>query len=252
MIIDFAKYSSVRIGPVCEVLCLHESVQTDHLVLGGCNNILLSSSPPPLCVLGEEFAFINKLDVCKEGVLLEVGAATKGRQLFTYARRENLGGLEFLAHIPGQMGGIIKMNAGLKKHEIGPYVRTINDDFIPTFSYRGSDILGIIYKAQIFLPFGFDENLALHLGNIRKNQPKGPSFGSIFKNPKDDFAGRLIDFVGLKGARRGGAMISEKHANFLINTGNASFDDAIYLIELIKKRVFDSCGVRLDEEVKII
>ncbi|EDP4713335.1 UDP-N-acetylmuramate dehydrogenase, partial [Campylobacter jejuni] len=80
----------------------------------------------------------------------------------------------------------------------------------------------------------------------------GASFGSIFKNPKNDFAGRLIEAVGLKGFSKGDAMLSDKHANFLINKKNASFEDAFFLIELARKKVFEEFGINLENEVIII
>ena len=84
------------------------------------------------------------------------------------------------------------------------------------------------------------------------SQPQGNSFGSVFKNPRSVSAGRLIEECALKGKRQGGAIISNKHANFILNTSNASFGDVLYLIQLMEKEVYKKFKVRLEREVKII
>ena len=95
--------------------------------------------------------------------------------------------------------------------------------------------------------------MADFLKKRKETQPlEFPSAGSIFKNPPGDFAGRLIEKAGLKGARMGGAMISEKHANFIVNTGNASSKDILALIDLAKKRVREDFGVGLELEIQVV
>ena len=88
--------------------------------------------------------------------------------------------------------------------------------------------------------------------NLRTNQPHEPSAGSAFKNPKGDYAGRLIETVGLKGKRNGDMQWSEIHANFLVNLGEGSFEEAKYLIDLAKEKIFKECGVALQEEIKLL
>ncbi|HQN01706.1 MAG TPA: UDP-N-acetylenolpyruvoylglucosamine reductase, partial [Candidatus Hydrogenedentes bacterium] len=85
-----------------------------------------------------------------------------------------------------------------------------------------------------------------------ETQPQGWCCGSVFKNPPDNHAGRLIESCGLKGTRQGGAVISEKHANFIMNEDNASFEDVLGLIQLVKDTVYTRFGIRLEEEVRII
>jgi UDP-N-acetylmuramate dehydrogenase len=87
---------------------------------------------------------------------------------------------------------------------------------------------------------------------LRNNQPKEPSAGSAFKNPQDDYAGRLIEAVGLKGYRYGDMEFSNLHSNFLVNLGNGSFEEAIHLLKLAKKRVADEFGITLEEEIKLL
>lgn len=251
MIIDFAKFSSIRIGPVCELLTLTKASQIDAFIIGGANNLLLSPSPPKLCKLGKNFDYIKILDKDKDFLYFSAGAATSSKGLFNFAKQNNLKGFEFLAHLPGELGGLLKMNAGLKGSHISEHLISANDKSF-SFSYRYSNIDEIIFKACFKLAFGFDDELCKDLAKLRQNQPKGPSFGSIFKNPPNAFAGYLIEKAGLKGFKKGAMMISPKHANFLINTGKGSFSEAIYLIKLAKKTVKESFGVELEEEVIII
>ena len=91
-----------------------------------------------------------------------------------------------------------------------------------------------------------------NIRKLRDNQPKDPSAGSAFKNPPGDYAGRLIEAVGLKGVRRGDMAFSNIHANFLVNLGKGRFDDAIYLINLAKERVYKEFNIVLKEEIKIV
>ena len=91
-----------------------------------------------------------------------------------------------------------------------------------------------------------------YIDRRKATQPEGHSCGSVFKNPKDQHAGRLIEACGLKGTRRGGAVISALHANFILNEGSASFDDIVWLVALCKEHVRDRFGVELEEEVRII
>ena len=107
-------------------------------------------------------------------------------------------------------------------------------------------------KVRLNLEYGFSQKLKDELIKLRANQPKEPSAGSAFKNPKGDYAGRLIEAVGLKGYQIGGMAWSNVHSNFLVNLGDGTFDEAIELIELAKKRVYQKFGIVLEEEVQII
>ena len=106
--------------------------------------------------------------------------------------------------------------------------------------------------AEFKISRGFDVSLAADFAAKRANQPKGASFGSCFKNPPNDAAGRLIEAAGLKGYRVGGAKFSEQHANFIINFGGASFEDVIALINLAQSRVFEEFGIELETEVVVL
>lgn len=258
MIIDFAKYSSVRIGGAFEVKVLDEKHEFSGFIIGGANNLLVSNTPKTLGILGKKFDFIEILEQNAEFMILEIGCATKSSTIHHFCKEQNLTGFEFLRKIPGLMGGLLKMNAGLKDECISRHLLSINlakNELLKeqiAFDYRFCSINEPMFSAKFKLNFGFDSKKDETLKMARDNQPSGASFGSIFKNPNGDFAGRLIEAVGLKGFVKGGAMISDKHANFLINIKNASFEDAIFLIELAEKRVFDEFGIQLKREVVVI
>lgn len=251
--IDFSKLSSVKIGGVFDVQILHANSDFNGIVIGGANNILISPNPPKLGILSDEFNFIRL-----NGDLLTIGAACKSAKIYNFAKRENIAGFEFLRNIPGTLGGLITMNAGLAGFEISNNLINVKTKFgifdkkDLNFSYRKSEIQGVILEAAFKISRGFDAALSDEIFAKRKNQPKHATFGSVFKNPKGDFAGRLIEAAGLKGFQIGAAKFSEIHANFLINAGGATFTDAIDLINLAKKKVFEKFGVKLECEVKIL
>ena len=253
-IIDFSKYSSIKIGTPIKVDVMRQKEPLDgRFLIGGANNLLVSPTPPPLVVLGKEFEYIQE----KDG-LLKVGGATKSGKIFSYCKKRDIGGLEFLGKLPGTLGGLVKMNAGMKAYEIFNHLVDITlfsgvykKEEIE-FGYRFTNINEPIFEATFEIKKGFDYTLLDEFTNMRKNQPKEPSAGSVFKNPNGDFAGRLIEAVGLKGKRVGGAMWSKVHANFLVNIENATFDDAYSLIKEAKEKVLDRFDIKLKEEIIIL
>lgn len=253
--LDLSRYTSVRIGTKAMVRVLQEvsELESGEVLIGAGCNLLVSSTPPLLAILSDKFSYIKQ-----DGLLVEIGAAYSAARIYHFCKMQNLGGLEFLRNIPGQLGGLVFMNAGLCGLSISDSLLEIltprgwvgKDEF--SFSYRHSGINEPIFAARFLLKDGFDQVLAKSLSSKRKSQPKGASFGSCFKNPPGDFAGRLIELVGLKGHVIGGAMFSQAHANFLINFNKASFGDAICLLDLAKTRVYESFGVELQSEVCIL
>jgi len=253
MIIDFSHYSPIKIGPVVEVKEITPTNYQGEFIIGGATNTLISPTPPPLGILSSQFRFIY-LD---KGVL-RVGGATPNRHLYNFAREHDLGGFEFLAQIPGTIGGTIRMNGGIKGYEIGNRVIAVQgvDGWTEKeklgFRYRDSSIDFPIFEAILNWEGKFNWKLDERLKELRKNQPKGPSLGSVFKNPPGDFAGRLIEKAGLKGYQIGGIMVSPVHGNFFINVGNGTFEDMVALIKLVQRRVFNRFGVQLIPEIKIL
>ncbi|CAM2813234.1 UDP-N-acetylmuramate dehydrogenase [Helicobacter burdigaliensis] len=267
-LINFKTYSSIKVGGICEV-CEISSPQdyynllqngTPLNIIGKANNLLVAPNAKNLIVLSKDFDYIKDC-----GAFLEVGALTPSGKLFSYAKKHNLAGFEFLRGLPGCIGGIIKMNAGLKKYEIKSSLLGIlclknssELEFIKseelTLGYRTSNINTLIFAGIFKKDKGFNDSLPPLFTSMRENQPSEPSFGSCFKNPKNNYAGFLIESVGLKGQRFGknkSLMFSQKHANFLVNLGDSEFFEVLELIELAKKRVFERHNLLLEEEVQI-
>lgn len=251
--IDFSLYSSVKIGPKLEVAVLDDDFSTDLTLVGKACNLLISPNPPKLGILSQKYDFIKL-----ENEVLKVGAATSARKLYDFALKHDLAGFELCASVPGSLGGLIKMNAGLKGFSISDYllnIRTNKNSLNKSecgFEYRKSAIPAYILEASFELKKGFDHALLKAFDEARKNQPKGASFGSVFKNPAGESAGRLIEAVGLKGKKIGACSFSDKHANFLINHGGGTFSDALSLINLAKSEVLAKFGIGLECEVVIL
>lgn len=205
--------------------------------------------------------------------------ASSGINLYRLAvstRDAGMSGLEFLSHVPGTLGGALVMNAGFsriagQKKEIGELVREVTvldpegesrrlDPSQLSFQYRKSNLAGsVILEAVLQLTRATKEKIQEEIeSNFSYRNGvqdlRYPSAGSVFKNPqtKQGSSGRLIDQVGLKGKRMGGAIISDRHANFIVNTGGARAQDVLELVGLAQKRVFEAFGVHLEPEIRII
>ncbi|PAF45032.1 UDP-N-acetylmuramate dehydrogenase [Helicobacter sp. 11S02596-1] len=258
--IDFSKYSSIKVGGALSVRVIDTpeamgdfDSHAELRIVGYGNNLLVSPDAKNIAILGEQYDYIHDL-----GDVIEAGGFVSARKLYAYFRDANLGGLEFLSALPGSLGGLVKMNAGMKAYEIKNILHSVCVDGewqaiedLP-MGYRNSGIDGVIFAARFKKITGFDESLREVFASMRVSHPKKPSCGSCFKNPPGDFAGRLLEAVGLKGYRNGGIGFSSEHANFLVNLGKGRFEEAISLIDLAKKRVFEAYGKHLEEEVVII
>lgn len=251
--IDFKRYSSIKIGPIVDILVINKiDDYSSYQIIGQGNNILVSPNPPKFAKLGSAFDYIKQKDD-----KLYVGCATKSGKLLSYAKKNNLANFEFLGKLPGNLGGLIKMNAGLKEWEIFNYIDSIKtkDGYIKKekieYGYRKTDINTIVYELVFNISSGFSKEMNQLFTKMRENQPKTPSAGSCFKNPKNDSAGRLIEAVGLKGFSKNGMSFSKIHANFLVNDGGGTFEDAIYLINEAKRRVKELFDIQLETEIII-
>jgi len=253
--IDFSKFSSIKVGQPTEVLMIErgDEIPNGRVIIGHANNLLVSPTPPSLMALSKDFSFIEL-----DSNILTIGCATPTGKILSFAKKNNLAGFEFISKLPGSLGGMIAMNAGVKGYEIFNILDAIKIDnrWISKedieYGYRFAKLNSVVTEARFKVSSGFDKSLLEELINLRSNQPKTPSAGSAFKNPEGDYAGRLIDAVGLKGVKKGAMSWSKVHANFLVNYGGGVFEDAKYLIELAKSRVVEKFGIELIEEIKIL
>ncbi len=230
--------------------------------LGGGSNLLVSDAliDKPIVTLGEEFSFIERLDEC----IVCVGAKTSLPKLIAYAVSCNLKGLEELSGIPATVGGMAVMNASsfgksfcslIEEATVvtkDGEVKVIKNSDIES-AYRYSSLRDrIVIEVKLKLEKGRDvkDRVGFYLRKRMASQDFSfPSAGCIFKNPSGVSAARLIDACSLKGFMIGDAQVSLRHANFIINRGRARTKDVLYLIELVKERVYEKFGVELEEEV---
>ena len=283
--VGLAPLTTFRLGGPAEVLAepdsveeltgLLETVQAENLpwfILGGGSNILFRDGGFQGVVvrLGRRFSKIAVTGGDGHEVLVEAGAAAPTSALVKLCRRQGLSGLEFLAGIPGWIGGALAMNAGAQGGEICKAVTRIDlvtlSGTLTTLSgpaikaaYRGLElpagavILKAVFRLQQSEPEAVEALVQDILARRRAVQPKGVrSAGSIFRNPPGDAAGRLIDKAGLKGRRQGQAWVAREHANFIVHGGQARSEDVIGLMNTVRSEVKAKFGVDLEPEVKII
>jgi UDP-N-acetylmuramate dehydrogenase len=246
-------------------LCREEGM--GYLPLGNGTNLLASDKGvrEPLINLSRGLE-----DIRKQGTKVMVGAGLGLPQLLRFCATNGLSGLEPLAGIPGTVGGGIRMNAGSWGMEIGDRISSLmvmdraggirwlkHKDV--TFDYRGINLPPeeIILQGEFTLHKGEESKITEKMKDFvhkrKETQPLfQPSAGSIFKNPSEMPAGKLIEEAGLKGLRRGDAMVSPLHANFIVNVGTARARDVMGLITQIRERVYQEKGIRLELEVQII
>ncbi len=247
-------------------LCKEENVPL--MVMGAGSNLLVSDNG----IDGVVVKLLQGFDfVTISGTEIACGAATSLAKLAKHAQRAGLSGLEFASGIPGNVGGAIYMNAGAYGGEMKDVVTetTYLDEAgnISTicgdnhqFGYRHSafsDGKKYIISAKMQLtpkdPSEILETMRDLNARRKEKQPlEKPSAGSTFKRPEGYFAGKLIEDAGLKGASVGGASVSEKHAGFIVNDGDATCADVVGLIEHVQKTVLQKYGVKLEPEIRVI
>lgn len=221
-------------------------------IIGKANNLLVSPNARNLAILGDSFNYIS----CNEDYI-EIGASVNSLQAFLFFKKNNLCGLEFLKNLPGNIGALCNMNAGMKQYEMSQSLKSlnINGEWIDLeqakLLYRKRDSGGVIFAARFHKKLGFRYDLLPLFSQMRKTHPKDPSCGSCFKNPTNDYAGRLLELAGMKGYFINNVGFSMQHANFLVNRGGAIYEDALRVIELAKEKVYNASGIRLECEVQI-
>lgn len=237
------------------------------IFLGSGSNILVSDKGIKGAVISlkkssKNIIFEDSTVLVDSGVMLSA--------LVQEIHKKNITGFETLMGVPGTLGGALVMNAGAFGSEISNnliFVETINilgqkkrynvDEI--DFEYRKSNfpkneiIINALFNCKKGLKSNINDKRDVASKQRKTTQPLTyRSAGSIFKNPKENAAGYLIDKAGLKGLQIGGAKISEKHANFIVNLGNAKSTDVLELIDIIKKKIYQMYKIKLELEIKIL
>ncbi len=245
---------------------LFSMTELPKLIIGGGTNLLISDKGFRGVVL--ILPKINEAQVVGEDTYYVSAGAELSRLVEDIMLPNNYEGVGALTGIPGTVGGALFMNAGTINGSICQFAKEVTVltpsgkkivNITPNlYSYRSQKfcnlnelIIGVIFK---FEKSDKDQRSVYqhYIERRRINQPSGYCCGSVFKNPPGNHAGKLIEACGLKGKRYGGAVISEKHANFIMNEDNATFDDVLYLINLAKDEVLKRFGIELEEEVRIV
>lgn len=273
------KHTTFKIGGECDIMCEPQSVdeiravvdfakteKIPYFVMGNGSNLLVSDKGIRGIVIKISDTFS---DVNIDGNVIYAECGVLLTRLAKMAQKEGLSGMENISGIPGTLGGAIYMNAGAYGSEIADIIKEVTyleDGEIKTankdglgFGYRKSiftDKDAIILSCVIELENGNQEEIDEKVREVTKKrcekQPLNyPSAGSTFKRPEGFFAGKLIEDCGLKGASVGGAMVSKKHAGFVINTGDATASDVLSLIEKIQQTVYENFGVEIEPEIKL-
>jgi UDP-N-acetylmuramate dehydrogenase len=234
-------------------------------VIGIGSNLMVRDGGIPGVVirLGEIFK-----EISISGTEIIVGGGLSNLKLANFARKQEISGFEFLSGIPGTVGGSIRMNAGAYGSEVKDILQRVTAidkkgnliDLSVTelkYSYRHSDIekdliyIGGCFRGSPAAAIKIAGRMKVIRQERQFTQPvKMPTGGSTFVNPPGCKAWELIDAAGCRGLMRGGAVVSEKHCNFLINTGSASSADLEGLGEEVRRRVFEDCGIKLNWEIQ--
>ncbi len=261
-------------GPdeLCSALAAAARLDVPVSYLGGGTNVLIADRGIRGLVLrlGRAFDYIRWGSESERDCSVDVGAATRLTRLVRESVERGLQGLEFAAGIPGTVGGAALMNAGAFGGEIGEAISAVQavrkdgrrlsiDKSELEFSYRhlALDADVMIFSVSFLLLRSSAGRLRRIVETVqqkrRKGQPLGfPNAGSVFKNPPNEYAGRLLERAGLKGTVIGGAQISPEHSNFIVNLGSAKADDVRKLMGLMQDEVWKRSGIWLEPEVRLI
>jgi UDP-N-acetylmuramate dehydrogenase len=277
--VSLAQLTYLGIGGTTDLLRIgqHESIPElvnlldgsgiPHKFLGGGSNLLVADEELPFAVM--QLAKPEP-EMVVEGNTASVDAAADLGRMVTFCAKSNLGGMEGLIGVPGTVGGALRMNAGAYGTQIGSYVRevkvyragerkieTLRGEQI-SFEYRHTSFgpNDMMLSVKLELPTKPYEEIikGIRICNEkrRSSQPLGQkSAGCVFKNPPGASAGRMIDELGLKGFSLGDAQVSDRHANFFINAGQASAADMLSLIANVRERVRAAYRVNLENEVVV-
>ena len=276
-----ARRTTLRVGgpadifvePDCDhalvtVLELAAQMEVPVFVLGRGSNLLIRDGGVRGVVLS--LAHSSFSAIARNGTLFQCGAGARLKAIATEARRAGVAGLEFLEGIPGSLGGALRMNAGamnswtfnvverLRYVTRAGVIQDVPAAEVPA-TYRSCPLLreaialGALLRGTPDEPEAVRARMDAYSRKRWDSQPNQPSAGCTFKNPAPTLpAGKLIDELGLKGTRVGDAMVSDVHANFFVNLGNASARDVLQLIEVVRQRAREARGVELEVEVEVL
>lgn len=242
------------------------------VILGNGSNVIVRDGGirGAVIVLKECCGGIEELSRDQDSLRLQAGAGVSLNRLIRHSLEAGYAGLEILSGIPAQVGGAVAMNAGTKEGEIAACVEEVlvlnergNLQRIPAaklkWEYRHLDlpnkaiVLSAVFQLKKDDPQAIQRRRDAVLKYRQDTQPVDwPSLGSVFKNPPKLKAGALIDEAGLKGVRLRQAMISEKHANWIVNLGGATAQDVLALIRMVQEKVREKSGVKLELEARVL
>lgn len=272
------KHTSFKIGGPAEVMFFPKDALELKVVLTGARahdlpvfilgmgtNLLVKEGGIPGITIN--LKDLNRIKVVDTLIYAEAGVSLP--KLLSFAAKNGLEGLEFVAGIPGAIGGAIVMNAGTKEGEMKDVLdrvtlmnrngelKVFEKKEIP-FGYRrsgleGAIVIGASFKLKKGDPEVIKKRIKDHITERLVREPSGfPNAGSIFKNPTDEPAGKIIEQLGFKGFRIGDAEVSQVHANFIVNKGKAKASDVISLMKVIEEKVFKERGIVLEPEIRIV
>ncbi|MFQ5735356.1 MAG: UDP-N-acetylmuramate dehydrogenase [Thermodesulfobacteriota bacterium] len=279
--VPMSRYTSLKVGGPADVMAFPQdagdlkdlisfagSKGFPYFILGAGTNLMVRDG-------GWRGIVVNMCDGFKDITWQEdskvvMGAGVRLVEALSRCVDKGLAGLEFAAGIPGTMGGAVVMNAGAFGSEMKDIVEGVEvvdkkgrKGFIPKdeigFSYRGSALApdAVVVRVHLKLAPGDAQGIKDKIKFYRERRRTisnvtFPNAGSMFKNPEDNFAGKLIDEAGLKGERSGDAQVSQVHANYIVNLGNAKAKDVLALMATVRDRVYSRTGVVLEPEIRVI
>ena len=275
-----AKHTTLRVGGPADVyvepadendlagivkFCGENKIKL--FILGRGSNLLVRDGGfrgVVICLLQPAF---SKIEIV--GERLHCGAGAKLKNVSVEAKRNNLSGVEFLEGIPGSVGGALRMNAGamggatfdaVESVRVMDFDGSISEmspkemsvDYRSCAALKNHIALGAVFRCRTLPRAEIERRMKAFSEKRWGSQPAAPSAGCIFKNPGAIPAGRLVDELGLKGARVGGAVVSAEHGNFIVNDGKATARDVLELISILKAKAKAERGIELHTEVEII
>jgi len=275
-----AKHTTLRVGGPADVyaepaseadlaaavkFCQERSLPL--FVMGRGSNLLVRDGGFRGVILCLAHAYFSRIKIT--GERLQCGAGAKLKNVAVEAKRNGLSGVEFLEGIPGSVGGALRMNAGAMGGATFDVIESVrfmdHAGKIQERSRAGMPVeyrccpllknniaLAAVFKCQPAARGEIEKRMKAFSEKRWASQPVAPSAGCLFKNPEQIPAGKLIDELGLKGARVGGAVVSAEHGNFIVNDGKATARDILELIAILKARAKEARGIDLHTEVEII